>query len=694
MRILLVEDNPGDARLLVSLLDELNEHRFEIVHRDSLNGAVGAIDTAGPFDVALLDLSLPDGSGRETFLRVFERAPQLPIVVLTGLDDEDLAVDLAHVGAQDYLVKGTVDGRVLHRSIRYAVERKKNEQRLRLAAAVFESALEGIMVTDGQGRVISANRAFVEMSGYSTDDLCGRLPDFLQVQEHEMQADLMLLIRATEQWRGEIHLRRRSGEVFPTWLNLSVVKQHDHVVYHVAAFTELTALKLSQERLRYLAYHDVLTGLPNRALFMDRLTQVVAQADRNGWQVAVMFIDMDRFKIINDSLGHGFGDMLLAAVAERLGGCIRGSDTAARLGGDEFAIILSNIHHIDDAERVAGKIIEALTTPFYIEGQEMFVTVSIGIAFYSPDDREAGKLVEKADLAMYRAKELGRNNYQFYSAEMDVAASQRFCLEKLLRRAIANNEFLLYYQPQIDARTGRVAGVEALLRWRHPDKGVVTPNEFIDVLEETGLIVQVGEWVLREACCQAMAWRAEGLPSLRMAVNLSVRQLKCQDLTETVARVLGESGFDAAMLDLEITETAVIENLEEAMTALTALKALGVGLAIDDFGSGSSSLRYLKRFPIDSLKICHAFVLDVTQNRNGAAIVSSLISLAATMQLNSIAEGVETEEQLAFLRSRACDQMQGFLFSRPLPVEEMASFLRQRQEEQGVPAGQNTQNGF
>jgi len=435
--------------------------------------------------------------------------------------------------------------------------------------------------------------------------------------------------------------------------------------------------KSAEERLAYLAQFDTLTGLPNRHLFRDRLMQTMAQAQRGDWPMAVLFIDLDRFKLVNDSLGHAAGDKLLQEAAARLGKCLRSGDTVGRLGGDEFGAILADLRDPADTALVAQKIIDALAQPFTIEGQEAFISASIGITLYPEDSADAGALIMNADTAMYRAKEQGRSNYQYFMREMNERSLQRVQLDGALRRALERNEFRLYYQPKADLATGRICGIEALLRWQHPERGLVSPAEFIPVLEDTGMIVPVGEWVLRTACEQARAWQDAGLTVPVISVNLSARQFQQKNLDATVRGILEQTGIDPGMVELEITESLLMHDPEGAEKILHSLKESGVKLSVDDFGTGYSSLGYLKRFPLDTLKIDRTFVRDITANSDDAMLTLAIISLAHNLRLNVIAEGVETEAQVDFLALHACDQIQGFYFCRPAPAEECGRMLRE-----------------
>ena len=439
---------------------------------------------------------------------------------------------------------------------------------------------------------------------------------------------------------------------------------------------EISERKRAEERLNYMAHYDQLTGLPNRILFNDLLKQAMIEAAAHERLVALMFLDLDRFKTINDTLGHETGDALLKAVAERLRDCLRRGDTVARLSGDEFALVFADMAHIDDASRLAQKILDRFTTPFRIGERDLFITSSIGITLYPFDQDDANTLLKNADAAMYRAKEQGRNNYQFYTSEMNVRALERLSFETNLRQALERDEFILHYQPKVDLVTGNVIGMEALLRWQNPELGLVSPAEFIPLAEETGLIVAIGEWVIRTACKQNKAWQAAGLPSLRISVNLSARQFKEKNLVERVAQALKETGLEARYLELELTES-LLQTPETTITPLKELHALGIHLSIDDFGTGYSSLSYLKRFPIDTLKIDRSFVRDITTDADDAAIANAIITMAHSLGMYVVAEGVETGEQLAFLCQRKCDSMQGYYFSKPLPADAFVSLIKE-----------------
>lgn len=434
----------------------------------------------------------------------------------------------------------------------------------------------------------------------------------------------------------------------------------------------------AEEAAQHQAHYDLLTDLPNRTMFNDRLTLALANANRHRKMLAVLFVDLDRFKTIIDTLGHAMGDRLLRGVAERLGGCLEEGDTLARMGGDEFVVLLPQIHRADKAVRTAHKILEVLKPAFHFNGHELHITTSIGISLYPYDGEDADTLLKNADTALYRAKEQGRNNYQLYTPAMNARAFERLALENSLRKALERKEFQIHYQPQVDMASGRIIGLEALLRWQHPDLGTVYPAEFIPIAEETGLIVPLGEWVLRTSCAQAKQWQAMGLPPMTMAVNLSARQFQHHDLVETMKKILKETELEPQWLELEITESIAMQNADYTIVILRELKDMGIQLSLDDFGTGYSSLSYLKKFPLDALKIDQSFVRDLSTDPNDAAIANAVIVLAHSLRLKVLAEGVETREQEAFLKEHQCDRYQGYLFSNPIPAPALENLIRQQ----------------
>lgn len=559
---------------------------------------------------------------------------------------------------------------------------REAQRELRLAAQVFEHSGEAILILDAERRAVAANAAFKRIMGYRAEQIDELGIDSL-IEQRAGAADLATVwaaVRDSGHWEGEVWSRRASGESLAEWLRISAVcDDGGRPSHYVAIFADLTERRAMEAKLAYLAHHDALTGLPNRVLVRDRLQQALAFSAREKLQVALMFLDLDHFKIINDTLGHAVGDRLLQAVVARLSACVRDSDTISRQGGDEFLIVLPGLHGAESASQVAQKILDAMTPGFELDGHALTCSFSIGIAMHPDDGADFDALLLKADTAMYAAKEAGRNTYRFFAARMNADAHDRLLLQGHLRHAIGRGEFELHYQPQVDLVSGTITGAEALLRWHSPELGKVPPDRFIPVAESSGQIVPIGEWVLREACLQACRWRAEGLALRTIAVNVSALQFRRNDPVELVARILTETGLPASCLELELTESLLLEDpAGRTLDTLRGLKALGVRLAIDDFGTGYSSLAYLRRFPIDKLKIDQAFVRDIGADAEDAAIVRLIIELGRILRLETIAEGVETHEQLDFLLAHGCTRVQGYLCARPMPAHEFRThFLLQ-----------------
>ncbi len=550
--------------------------------------------------------------------------------------------------------------------------RKHAEERQQLAANVIANANEAIVITDKDGNITEVNDAYVKITGYAREDVLGKNPRLLQSGHHDREFYKLMwddLIKEGA-WKGEIWDRRKNGEVFPQLLSINAVINNGEITNYVGIFSDITERKRVEEQLENLAYFDSLTELPNRALFHERLQQYVIQAEREVSKVGLLFIDLDRFKIVNDSCGHAVGDKLLKIVAQRLLDQVRKVDTVARLGGDEFTVVLSMIDSAIDVISISQKILDALNQPVNLNGHEFRVGGSIGISIYPDDGFDVETLVKHADMAMYKAKESGRNNFQFFRPEMNVHLAGRLEMERELRSAIESDEFCLHYQAKIRLDDDdRIYGMEALLRWEHPNKGLIAPDKFISVAEETGLIVPLGEWVVENACRQTAAWNRRSGESLSVAVNLSARQFQQKGLVNVISNIIECSGISADCLELEITESMMMEGVTESIYVMNQLRDLGVSLAIDDFGTGYSSLSYLKRFPISTLKIDRSFVRDITIDKDDAAIVRSIISLGHSLDLEVVAEGVETQQQLDFLRQHGCHCAQGFFISKPLSKE-------------------------
>jgi diguanylate cyclase (GGDEF)-like protein/PAS domain S-box-containing protein len=556
---------------------------------------------------------------------------------------------------------------------------KRLEQLSSRLGRILEHSSNEIYIFDAQTlRFVQVSEGARTNLGYRIDELLDMTPiDIMPGMTREQFTTLIQPLRdgTQEMVAFESVHRRKDGSLYPVEVRLQLSRTENPPVF-VAIIQDITARRHAEARLVYLANYDTLTDLPNRVLLSQRLGKAIEEAEHIERLVAVLFIDLDRFKVINDTLGHDSGDELLKVVARRLSEAVRPGDTVARYGGDEFVIVLANVAHIDDVTKVVHKILGRLSPAITIGGRELFVTPSIGITLCPFDDRTSDELLRNADSAMFDAKEQGGNTFRFYTAEMNARTERRLTLETSLRHALERGEFLLHYQPQVDMLSGKILGAEALIRWQHPDWGLVSPAEFIPLAEETGLILPIGEWVLAEACAQARAWHAAGHASLRIAVNLSGRQLAQKNLTEIVATTLSRCTVARGMLELEITESLLMQDLEQTADTLTSLAALGVTVSMDDFGTGYSSLSYLKRLPIDVLKIDQSFVRDITKDPDDAAIVQAIIAMAHSLGIKVIAEGVETAEQLAFLRQHRCDAMQGYYFSRPVPPEQFAELLR------------------
>ncbi|RMN95382.1 Sensory box/GGDEF domain/EAL domain protein [Pseudomonas coronafaciens pv. coronafaciens] len=553
-------------------------------------------------------------------------------------------------------------------------QQRRAEKDLRMAATVFEHSTSAILITDPAGYIVQANEAFTRVSGYEVAQVLDQLPGMLTV-ETEQEAQMRHILKQLDgrgTWEGEIRLKRRNGEHYPAWVGITaVVDDEGDLASYVCFFSDISERKASEDRIHRLAYYDALTHLPNRTLFQDRLHSALQQAERQKAWVVLMFLDLDRFKPINDSLGHAAGDRMLQEMATRLLACVDIDDTVARMGGDEFTLLLqpaiTREAALNRAIHVAERILTSLVTPFVLEGREFFVTASIGIALSPQDGNELSQLMKNADTAMYHAKECGKNNFQFYQADMNATALERLELESDLRHALEQQEFTLYYQPQFSGDGKRLTGAEALLRWRHPRRGLVPPNDFIPVLEELGLVVEVGDWVLAEACRQLKHWHQARVRVPKVSVNISARQFSDGQLGKRIAGILEQTGLSPACLELELTESILMREVEEAMHILDGLKNLGLSIAVDDFGTGYSSLNYLKQFPIDVLQIDRTFVDGLPSGEQDAQIARAIIAMAHSLNLSVIAEGVETHEQLEFLRQHGCDEVQGYLFGRPMP---------------------------
>jgi diguanylate cyclase (GGDEF)-like protein/PAS domain S-box-containing protein len=572
--------------------------------------------------------------------------------------------------------QGTVQG--VEGVARDMTEQRRSQAKMITLAGAVEQTADMVMITDRGGVVEYVNQAFCDITGFAADEVIGKLPNIMKSgkQADAYYAELWRVILTGNVFNGVLINKRKDGSFYYEEKTITPFKdERGRITHFVATGRDITERMQTQERLQHLAYHDVLTKLPNRALLMERLDHATSQSRRHGGRLALLFLDLDRFKVINDTLGHDFGDRLLQVLAERLRQCVREEDTVARLSGDEFAILLENVGAVEDVAEVASKVLGVFARPFEIFDRELFVTTSIGISLF-PSDGDSGKaLLKHADTAMYRAKDGGRNGYQFYSAEMGAAALERLTLETNLRRAMERGEFELHYQPQLDMKQRKVVGVEALLRWNHPERGLISCGDFIPMLEETGLIVPVGAWVIKTAYRQICGLQQDRPEPLRLAINLSPRQFHSINLMEQIMEAARDVCIDPSQVEFEITESLLMGGSTTILDTLSRLSDLGYRFAIDDFGTGYSSLAYLKRFPINTLKIDRSFVRDMPGDRDDTAIVNTIVAMARSMDLEVTAEGVETEEQAASLRAFGCDSYQGFLFSHPLSLEQLRAFL-------------------
>jgi diguanylate cyclase (GGDEF)-like protein/PAS domain S-box-containing protein len=684
LRVLIVEDSERDAQLL---LLQLRSNGYDPVPTrvETAEAMQQALD-AGGWDVVIADYSLPSFNALAALAVLRENDRDIPFIIVSGTIGEETAVEAMRSGAHDYIMKGHSARLIpaIERELREAVERatrrqaeralRENERRFR---SLIEHSSDIITLVDAAGAVTYASPSVVRLLGYAPEELAGtRFVDHVHPEDvHVVEGAIRGAVGEGAQ-SIEFSIRRNDGEWRSLEAVLSNLLDNPDVGGIVLNCRDVTARKRDEATIQHLAYFDALTGLPNRTLFNDRLAQALAHSKRRGARgLAIMVLDLDRFKTINDTLGHGAGDEVLRGAAQRLTTSLREEDTVARLGGDEFLFLLPDVDDVEDAARIAQKIIGAFDEPFTASGHELHVTGSVGVTMFPLDGGDTEALVRNADTALHRAKEQGGARYQLYAPAMNAVAFKRLVLENSLRRAVERDELALFYQPLVSLQTGQPLGVEALLRWRHPELGLVSPGEFIPLAEETGLIVQITGWAIRTACTQMRRWHDEGLRLQTMSVNVSAQRFNSSRLPEVVAEALEMSGLPGRHLCLELTESVMMENAEETIATLQELKKLGVKISIDDFGTGYSSLSYLKRLPIDTLKIDQSFVRNMPSDADDEAIAMLIISMAHNLKLSVVAEGVETEEQMRSLQSRHCDAMQGYLVSRPLPADEAAAVL-------------------
>jgi diguanylate cyclase (GGDEF)-like protein/PAS domain S-box-containing protein len=692
--ILLIQDDPQHAGAVQWALLKSGDRSFTVEWVRTRSQGLEQLarrgkqekDKADGIAAVLVDLFLPDSEGIETFDRLFRGAPQIPILVLSASQDEEIAKLAVQHGAQDYLLMGRFAG-MLSKTLGCMLERAANvdvlfEEKER-AEVTLNSIGDAVISTDVLGHVTYLNGVAEGMTGWSRDEAAGHTLEevfhAIDVTTRELaQNPMTLAIRQNKTFSltpNCVLIRRDGVEAAIEDSAAPIHDRHGQVTGAVMVFHDVTKTRSMSARMAYLAQHDSLTDLPNRILLKDRLIHTMALAHRHQQKMAVLYLDVDRFKNINDSLGHAIGDLLLQSIAQRLVACVRSSDTVSRQGGDEFVVLLSEATHAQDAGISAQKMLIAVSKPHNIDQHDVSVTASIGIATYPDDGTEAETLMKHADFALLHAKDSGRNNYQFFKPDMNVRALERQSLETGLRHALERHEFALHYQPEINLETGAIVGVEALIRWRHPERGLVPPNQFIPVAEECGFIVPISQWVLREGCRQARAWQDAGFAPRSIAINISAVELRGKDFVAEVRATLAETGLDPRCLVLELTETFLMQDSPHTLAVLQALKDLGVHLALDDFGTGYSSLSYLRRFPIDTLKIDRSFVSNLTTDDNDASIVSAVINMGKSLHMRVVAEGVETREQLQFLQEHGCPEGQGYYFSHPVVAAEFTQLL-------------------
>ena len=685
-RVLIVTSQSNDAKALSEVLQDASDGPYAIESLTLLAPALARIDS-GDIDVILVDLSLPDSKGIATFDQLFAAAPQIPILILSGTEEEELANLAVQRGAQGYLSKGYFESYLVPQSLRNIIQRKAVEESVFMEKARAEITLnsisDAVIGTDMNGNVDYLNVAAEKMTGWPREDARGKpisvVMQIINGATREPRRNPIELVLEQDQemqlTAGTILIRRDGRECA---IEDSAAPIHDAngqlsgavIVFHDITDAQATALKMA-----YLAQHDFLTNLPNRVLLNDRISQAIAVAERRRSHLGVLFLDLDNFKLINDSLGHSIGDRLLQSVAQRLTACVRRSDTVSRQGGDEFVVLLSEDNFAEDAALTAEKILTAMAQPHVLDGQQLLVTTSIGISTYPVDGLNAETLIKHADSAMYQAKERGRNNYQFFASNMSNQAVARQTIETELRVALERHEFVLHFQPKVNLASGAITGTEALLRWNHPQLGQLQPSRVVSIAEDCGLIVEIGRWVLHEACKQARLWRDSELLCGPMAVNVSALEFRDKGFVAGLEAILAQTGLPANALQLELSESALMREAQFSSQVLQQLHSLGVLLAVDEFGTGYSSLTQLAQFPLDVLKIDQSFVQKLDVQDDNRVIVSALIAMGSSLKLRLVAEGVENPAQLAFLKGQRCEEGQGFLFSPPLAAERMSALL-------------------
>ncbi|EQD45055.1 diguanylate cyclase/phosphodiesterase with PAS/PAC and GAF sensor(s) [mine drainage metagenome] len=684
----MLEDTATDAELIVRELRRAGI-AFTSIRVTTRDAFTRALEEFHP-DIILSDYNLPDFNGLVALEIVQRTHPEVPVIMVTGALTDVEAVELIHAGAKDYVLKDRLAR--LAPAVRLTLlaeqevhARKVVDQELRIAATAFETQ-EGIVITDRDQHILRVNCAFTRLTGYSAMEALGKTPAILKSgrQDAAFYQAMWETLNRDKYWQGELWNRRKNGEIYPEWLTITAVLDGDgRVTNYVGVFSDITLRKEADEKIHQLAFYDPLTGLPNRRLLHDRLQQAMTSSVRSQCKGALLFLDLDNFKVLNDTRGHDIGDLLLIEVAKCLRDCVRSGDTVARIGGDEFIIMLENLSEDTQqaaaaAQDVGEKVLKAINHSFSLQGVDYHCSSSIGINLFHGNDTGMDDLLRHADTAMYQAKASGRNTLRFFDPAMQIELEERTALMEDLRQALPLQQLRLYHQIQVNERG--VVGSEVLLRWQHPVRGLISPMEFIPLAEETGLIVPIGAWVLHMACVQLKAWQVDPLTRhLRIAVNVSARQFSQPDFVEQVLEVLKDTGVNPLKLglELELTESLVLNDIDDSIGKMQALRSIGIRFSLDDFGTGQSSLSYLKRLPLDQIKIDQSFVRDIATDPNDAAIVRTIIGMAENLGLKVIAEGVETEQQREFLERNGCHAHQGYLFGKPVPIDEFQNSLTQ-----------------
>jgi len=684
IHLLYIEDDDGLARLLQKQLQR--QCGFDVAVANDAEDGLRELQRSH-YDLVIVDYNLPVLNGLQLLHILKDNGIDTPAIILTGVGNEEIATEVMKAGAADYLVKQSDGGHVAR--ICSIVERISNERggRLReqlllaeqrLAKKVFDVTKEGIAITNADVEILAVNPAFTAITGYAFEDVVGKNPSMLRSERSDdaFYRDMWKSIVQRDSWEGEIWNRKKSGEVYPEWLTINAVRdEKGEISEYIGVFTDITRRKADEEQIWHQANYDKLTDLPNRTLLIDRAEAALGRARREQTSLALMFVDLDRFKHINDHYGHASGDVLLIEVARRISSVLRKSDTVIRLSGDEFIVLMPVIHQVADAGRVAEKVIKALSEQYIIDENRMSISASAGIAVFPGDGENIETLLSHADMAMYKAKERGRNQHLFFDQQMNEEAQYRNEIERQLEIAIAEHQLVMHYQPVFDLDSHRITHAEALIRWQHPEKGLLMPDDFIPVAEETGLIIPLGEWVIQTVCEQVDAWSAAFNTKLQVCLNISPNQMKHADLEKQLASVMHVHQASAGCLSIEVTESVLNEGLKTIRDRLDGMRKMGIHFLIDDFGTGFSSVRYLKQLPFDGLKIDRVFISGVDTDEEKAVLVRSMINMAHDLNLKVVAEGIEREAEAEFLRQHHCDYGQGYLFGKPVPVEQFQNML-------------------